>query len=148
MPVPTGNTSGSVWRSCNMTTALTDSVKAIPSPTEVDEVDLPVARIGIVAGIVGMLCCVGPTVLALVGVISAAAAADLANGLYGDYAWYFRSAGLLVGAGLVAHVLRKRGACSIRGVMSTRRKIGFTLLVAVGSYGVLYALTTWLGSFA
>ncbi len=55
---------------------------------------LPVLRIGLTAGLAGMLCCVGPTVLALLGVISAGTAFVWANDLYDDYAWLFRLAGL------------------------------------------------------
>lgn len=43
---------------------------------------LPIWRIGIISGLVGMLCCVGPTILALVGIISAATAFAWANDLY------------------------------------------------------------------
>lgn len=45
-------------------------------------------------------CCVGPTVLALLGVISGATALVWATDLYDGYAWWFRGAGLLVLAAL------------------------------------------------
>lgn len=54
---------------------------------------LPIWRIGIISGLVGMLCCVGPTILALVGIISAATAFAWANDLYDNYAWWFRVSG-------------------------------------------------------
>ncbi|MEQ9324745.1 MAG: hypothetical protein RIF41_36605 [Polyangiaceae bacterium] len=110
--------------------------------------DIPYVRIGLASGLVGMLCCVGPTILALTGVLTASVAADLANDLYGSYAWYFRGAGLLVALGLAAVTLRSRHACNIRGAMSARRKLGLMLGVAIATYAVLYAVTTWLGSFA
>jgi len=109
---------------------------------------IPYARIGIVAGLFGILCCVGPVVLALVGALSAAAAADLAYDLYGGYAWYFRGAGLLVGALLVVYALRKRNACDIRGVKAVKGKIALALVVALVTYAILYAVTTWLGKLA
>ncbi len=112
------------------------------------EAGLPVVRIGIVAGTAGMLCCVGPTVLALIGVLSATTALDLANGLYGSYAWYFRGFGLLVALALIAHVLKRRSSCNLAGVRSASGNIALTLTIGVGAYAFLYALTTWLGSFA
>ena len=112
------------------------------------EPDIPYVEIGLTSGIVGMLCCVGPTVLALTGILTASAAVDLANDLYGSYAWYFRGAGLVVAIGLAAWALRRRRACTIRGAMSARRKLGLMLGVAVATYALLYAVTTWLGTLA
>lgn len=43
---------------------------------------LPVWRIGITGGLVGILCCVGPTALALFGIVSAGTAFVWANDLY------------------------------------------------------------------
>lgn len=51
---------------------------------------LPVWRIGITGGLVGILCCAGPTVLALFGIVSATTALAWSNNLYGNYAWWFR----------------------------------------------------------
>jgi hypothetical protein len=109
---------------------------------------LPSGRIGLVAGLVGIMCCVGPTVLALVGLISGATAFSLATDLYDGWAWAFRLAGLAVAAGLVWWSLRRRNACSLGGV--ARARTGLVKIVAVGvmTYGGLYALTTWLGTFA
>lgn len=73
---------------------------------------LPIWRIGIISGLVGMLCCVGPTILALVGIISAATAFAWANDLYDNYAWWFRVSGLAVLAILVWWALRHRNRCS------------------------------------
>lgn len=47
---------------------------------------LPVWRMGVTGGLVGILCCVGPTALALVGVVSAGTAFAWATNLYDDYA--------------------------------------------------------------
>ena len=43
---------------------------------------LPVWRIGLTGGLVGIACCVGPTMLALLGVVSAGTAFVWANDLY------------------------------------------------------------------
>jgi hypothetical protein len=68
---------------------------------------LPVWRIGITGGVAGILCCVGPTILALFGIVSAATAFAWANNLYDNYAWWFRLGGLAVLAGLIWFSLRR-----------------------------------------
>jgi len=109
---------------------------------------LPMWRIGITGGLVGILCCVGPTVLALIGIISAGTAFVWANDLYDNYAWWFRLAGLAVLAGLVWLALRRRHQCSIAGVHRWRWRLLGVLAIASGTYAALYGLTTWLGTFA
>jgi hypothetical protein len=109
---------------------------------------LPTWRIGITGGLVGILCCVGPTVLALVGIVSAGTAFAWANDLYDNYAWWFRLSGLAVLALLVWLSLRRRNQCSIAGIRRLRWRLATTLAIAVATYVVLYAVTTWLGRFA
>ncbi len=109
---------------------------------------LPVWRIGLTGGLVGILCCVGPTVLALLGIVSAGTAFAWATDLYDNYAWWFRLGGLAVLAALVWWSLRRRGQCSLAGVRRRRWRLLAVLGVAVGTYVALYALTTWLGTFA
>ncbi len=109
---------------------------------------LPAIRIGITAGITGLLCCVGPTVLALLGVVSAGTAFVWANDLYDGYSWQFRLAGLSVLAGLVVPALRRRSQCTLGGVRKTWPRLVLALSIAVGTYLVLYAVTTWVGTFA
>ena len=109
---------------------------------------LPAIRIGIVAGITGLLCCVGPTVLALVGVVSAGTAFVWATDLYDGYSWLFRLAGLGVLVGLVVWSLRRRNQCTLGGVRNTWPRLLLALGIAVGTYVALYAVTTWLGTFA
>jgi hypothetical protein len=105
-------------------------------------------RIGITGGVVGILCCVGPTILALFGIVSAATAFAWANNLYDNYAWWFRLGGLAVLAALVWLSLRRQDQCSIDGVRRRRGRIVAAAAIAVGTYALLYALTTWLGTFA
>jgi hypothetical protein len=109
---------------------------------------LPALRIGVIAGLTGILCCVGPTVLALLSIVSAGTAFAWANDLYDGYAWWFRLAGLLVLGGLVLWSLRRRDQCSLRGVRDNWRRLALALGVAAATYVVLYAVTTWLGTFA
>lgn len=108
---------------------------------------LPAIRFGIAAGITGLLCCVGPTVLALLGVVSAGTAFVWANDLYNGYSWLFRLAGLALLVGLVAWALRRRNQCNLGGVRKTWPRLVLALGIAVGTYLVLYAVTTWLGTF-
>ena len=44
--------------------------------------------------------------------------------------------------------LRRRNQCSVAGVRRWRWRLLAVLGVAVGTYVALYALTTWLGTFA
>ena len=109
---------------------------------------LAVWRIGIAGGLTAILCCVGPTVLAMLGVVSAGTAFVWATELYDGYAWWFRLAGLVVLSGLVYWSLRRRNQCSLAGVRSLRKRLLAVLGIAVGTYALLYAVTTWLGTLA
>jgi hypothetical protein len=109
---------------------------------------LPIWRMGLTGGLVGILCCVGPTVLALLGIVSAGTAFAWATNLYDSYAWWFRLGGLAVLTVLVWVSLRRRNQCSVAGVRRWRWRLLGVLAVAVATYVALYALTTWLGSFA
>ena len=109
---------------------------------------LPVWRVGVAGGVLGILCCVGPTVLALFGVVGAGTAFVWATTLYDGYAWWFRLAGLGLMALLVYVALRRRGQCSLRGAVMVRGKLVAMLAIAAGTYAALYAVTTWLGTFA
>ena len=109
---------------------------------------LPAVRMGLLAGVTGLLYCVGPTVLALLGVVSAGTAFVWANDLYDGYAWWFRLGGLVVLGLLVGVALRRRDQCSLGGVRRNWRGLALALGVGVVTYALLYAVTTWLGTFA
>lgn len=109
---------------------------------------LPMWRMGITGGLVGILCCVGPTALALLGLVSAGTAFAWATDLYDSYAWWFRLGGLIVLALLVWWNLRRRDQCNIAGVRRWRWRLAGVLAIAVLTYAALYGLTTWLGTFA
>jgi hypothetical protein len=109
---------------------------------------LPVWRIGVTGGLVGILCCVGPTVLAVFGIVSAGTAFVWANNLYDNYAWWFRLGGLAVLVALTWVAVRRRNQCSIDGVRRLRWRLLGIAAIAVGTYTALYTLTTWLGNFA
>lgn len=116
--------------------------------TRVRSEGLPVWRIGVVSGLTGILCCVGPTVLALLGVVSAGTAFAWATDLYDGYAWWFRLGGLTLLCVLVVVALRRRNVCSVGGVRRLKWRLAAALAVAVGTYAVLYGVTTWLGTLA
>lgn len=109
---------------------------------------LPVWRNGMLGGLVAILCCVGPTVLALIGVVSAGTAFAWATTLYDHYTWWFRLAGLAITGALVWWSLRRRNQCSVAGVRRLRWRLSLTLGIAVATYAVLYGVTTWLGTLA
>jgi|SRR6266508_2157786 hypothetical protein len=109
---------------------------------------LPVWRIGIAGGLAGIMCCVGPTVLALVGVIGAGTAFSWATNLYDGYKWWFRIAGLGVLALLVVVALRRRNQCSLDGARTVYRRLVAVVAIAVATYLLLYGVTTWLGRLA
>ncbi len=124
-------------------------------------------RVGIVAGLAGISCCVGPTVLALLGLSSVSFAISLGNTLYYQYGWYFRGAALVLAAAGVVSLLRKRKSCTLRGAREQWRLLvtvgksctlrgareQWRLLVTVVAamvvvYVGLYWLTTWLARAA
>jgi hypothetical protein len=127
-------------------TAASDTSGRSARRSKVDR--LPVWRMGLTGGLVGILCCVGPTVLALLGIVSAGTAFAWATTLYNNYAWWFRLGGLAVLAALVWVSLRRRNQCSVAGVRQWRWRLLAVLGVAAGTYVALYAMTTWLGTLA
>jgi hypothetical protein len=100
-------------------------------------------RLGALAGLVGIACCVSPVVLVLLGLASVSFAINLGNTLYDEYGWYFRGAALLFAVAGALGVLRGRNACSLRGARALWR-----LLLAVGASMVLvYVALYWLTSY-
>jgi len=122
---------------------------ATPDPgMQREGLGLPALRIGLVGGLTAMLCCVGPTLLAMVGVASAATAYAWAETLYGSFAWAFRVFGFIVVSALVVVALRRRHRCTLRGLRAARRSLLVVVLIGGVTYGALDALTTWLGGVA
>lgn len=104
--------------------------------------------VGSLAGLIGIGCCVGPTVLALLGLISASFAISLGNTLYSGYGWYFRGAAVLVAAIGARAILMRRRSCSLAGARGQWRLLTTVTLGMVGVYTALYWLTTLLARTA
>jgi hypothetical protein len=101
-------------------------------------------KLGALAGLVGMACCVSPVVLVLLGLSSVSYAISLGNTLYYDYGWYFRGTALVLAAAGVVAMLRRRRACSLRGARAQWRllvTVGLTMLLV---YAALYGITAYL----
>jgi hypothetical protein len=105
-------------------------------------------RLGVLAGVVGMACCVSPVVLVLLGLSSVSFAIGLANTLYYEYGWYFRGVALALAAAGAVGILRRRNACSLRGARAQWRLLLTVAVSMVLVYAALYSLTTWLGRLA
>lgn len=104
--------------------------------------------LGALAGLLGISCCVAPTVLALLGLSSVSFAISLGTTLYGRYGWFFRGAAVVLAALGVTHMLRRRQACSLRGAAGQWRLLLTVALAMAAVYGALYCLTTWLARLA
>ena len=96
--------------------------------------------LGALAGLVGIACCVSPAVLVLLGLSSVSFAISLGNTLYYEYGWYFRGAALLLAAGGVVSILRRRRSCTLRGARAQWR----LLISVVLLMGIVYAALYWL----
>ncbi len=105
-------------------------------------------RLGAIAGLVGISCCVGPTVLALLGLSTVSFAISLGNTLYYGYGWYFRGAALVLAVLGVVGILRGRKACSLRGARAQRKLLLTVLFMMIAVYWFLYGLTAYLARLA
>jgi hypothetical protein len=104
--------------------------------------------LGSLAGLIGIGCCVGPTALALLGLVSGSVALGLGNTLYSEYGWYFRGAGLVFAAVGAWVVLRRRRSCSLAGASVQWRLLVTVAVSMLGVYAVLYWVTARLARAA
>lgn len=111
-------------------------------------IDRPGLVLGGLAGLLGIGCCVGPTLLALTGLISASVAIALGDTLYFQYGWYFRGAALVVAAIGVRTLLSRRRSCSLAGARAQWRLLVTATIAMTVVYAGLYWLTTLLARAA
>lgn len=102
---------------------------------------------GVLAGTIGLGCCVGPAAAALVGLSSATYAFDLATDLYDDWGWAFKLAGAGFAGAAVYSARRKALACSTEKPRMGRF-VATVAVVGVGTYAALFGLTTYLGEIS
>ena len=102
-------------------------------------------KFGLLSGLAGIMCCVSPVVLVLLGIATAAEAVTLGDTLYYGYAWFFRAFGLAVAAIAVVLYLRRRGMCTLAGARRSWRMLAFLVVAGVGTYIGLFWFTKYLG---
>lgn len=99
------------------------------------------------------LCCLSPIILVLLGLSTVSFASSLADTLYGDYAWYFRGAGLvLLTVAIIYYLRRTKGICTLDDAKKRRNEIinivALSLIVAVIGYVFfLYVVLHYVGIF-
>lgn len=108
-------------------------------------IDRTGVKLGALAGLVGISCCVTPLVLVLLGLSSVSFGISLGNTLYYQYGWYFRGAALGLACSGLYVSLKRRKACSLRGAKAQWRMIVAVFASMVAVYWVLYLLTSYLG---
>lgn len=95
-------------------------------------------RYALAAGLVGAftasLCCAGPLILGLFGVISIPSAGALANGLFWHYWWAFVAVGVSIALGAVAWYLRPGRRCPTDEAVRLRRVRMNTFALAVAIF--------------
>ena len=106
------------------------------------------ALLGAIAGLIGIGCCVYPVTLALLGLSSAAAAVALANNLYDEWGWAFKSAGAAFALGALWIQRRRARACPVDARPSLTRTVLWVAATGLVTYAVFYGFTTWLGTLA
>lgn len=105
-------------------------------------------RLGLLAGTLGIGCCVGPTVLALTGLASASTAVAMGNRLYRDWGWAFKLAAVCFALAAILIQRRRARSCPVAERPSSTRTSLWLAGTAVGAYALLYAVTKGLSRLA
>ncbi|PIR45043.1 MAG: hypothetical protein COV10_01550 [Candidatus Vogelbacteria bacterium CG10_big_fil_rev_8_21_14_0_10_51_16] len=101
--------------------------------------------------VLASLCCLSPVIFVLLGVSTISFAGSLADTLYGDYKWLFRTIGLLaLLASFVVYLRRAKGICTIDEAKKRRNEILNYLLLSlivgiVGYFFFLYVVVEYIG---
>ena len=104
--------------------------------------------LGAIAGLIGLGCCVYPVALVLLGLSSAAVAVDLANTLYDQWGWAFKSAGAAFALAALWVQRRRARACPVDARPGLARNALCIAAAGVGTYAAFFGFTTWLGTLA
>ncbi|GAC1482503.1 MAG: hypothetical protein NVS1B16_12630 [Pseudarthrobacter sp.] len=96
---------------------------------------------GVLAGFIGLGCCVYPVVLVLIGAASVSAAVGLGEHLYSSWGWAFKSAAVVFAAGAIAIQRRRRQGCPADRRGSGRRAVLWLVGSGLATYLVLYVVT-------
>ncbi len=104
--------------------------------------------LGVLAGTIGLGCCVYPIVLALVGVSSATAAVDLGNSLYGTWGWAFKGAAVAFAGGALWIQHRRAKVCELDRRPDLKRIALWLVGSGLAAYALLYLGTKGLASLA
>ena len=102
-------------------------------------------KFGLLSGLAGIMCCVSPVVLVLLGIATAAEAVTLGDTLYYGYAWFFRAFGLAVAAIAAVLYLRRRRMCTLAGARRSWRLLAVLVVAGIGTYIGLFWFTKYLG---
>lgn len=86
------------------------------------------------------LCCLSPIIVLLLGLSSVSFASTLADTLYGEYKWVFRSIGLLMLAGALIIHFRRQGVCTLDQAKRERSRIVNTVIIALATGITLYII--------
>lgn len=96
------------------------------------------------------LCCLSPVIVVLLGLGSVTFASTLADTLYGEYKWVFRSIGLIMlVVALILH-FRRQGVCTLDQAKRERSRIINTVIITlttgiVGYIIFLYVIVHYAG---
>src|SRR3989338_1221288 len=110
-----------------------------------------ILKVSSIPVVVASLCCLSPVILVVFGIGTLGFASSLADTLYGDYKWVFRSLGLLAMLVAVIFYLRRtKGICTIDEAKKRRNEIinavALTLVASVLGYlFFLYVVVHYIG---
>ena len=96
-----------------------------------------------ISAFIAGLCCFSPVVIVLLGLGTTSFAGSLADTLYGDYKWYFRSAGIVFLAASYGwwYYASSKG-CSLDEQKRLRSKLLNLFLLSIFGFVLLYII--WL----
>lgn len=88
------------------------------------------------------LCCLSPVIIVLLGLGTVSFGSSLADTLYGDYKWVFRSIGIILLLIAVFFHFRKKGVCTLDQAKRHRNEILNTVFITIfaGAVGYVFFL--------